>query len=93
MAAVSIFTFGLYLALFNQNAPSGVPKFEDYRNIEEWSGPNAEPKIVTRAERMFRTRLREAARQAPNFAGHYRFTTWGCGSNCVQGAMVDLKNR
>jgi hypothetical protein len=27
----------------------------------------------------------------PNFAGHYIVVTWGCGSQCVMGAIVDLK--
>lgn len=26
-----------------------------------------------------------------NFAGHYIVTTWGCGSSCEQGAMVDTR--
>jgi hypothetical protein len=26
-----------------------------------------------------------------NFAGHYCFVYWGCGSNCQDGAVVDLK--
>jgi hypothetical protein len=92
-AAILIaFTFALQLVLFaQQNAPASLPAFEDYPNTEVWKGPNAPAKIVSRAERMFRTRLRDAARQKPNFAGHYYFTTWGCGSNCMQGAMVDLR--
>ena len=39
---------------------------------------------------MFQTRLTNAAKEPPNFAGHYRFTVWGCGSNCISGALVDL---
>jgi hypothetical protein len=41
---------------------------------------------------MFRTRLTEAATQPPDFAGHYRFAVWGCGSNCGAGAILDLQN-
>jgi hypothetical protein len=31
----------------------------------------------------FKTRLTRAASEPPNFAEHYRFTVWGCGSNCA----------
>jgi hypothetical protein len=27
-----------------------------------------------------------------NFASHYIITTWGCGSGCVSGAMVDIRD-
>jgi hypothetical protein len=51
---------------------------------------------------MYRTPIREAyyskalinIRNAPtglNFAGHYYFLWWGCGSNCQHAAVVDLK--
>ena len=29
--------------------------------------------------------------QPPNFAGHYVLATWGCGTQCTQVAIVDLK--
>jgi hypothetical protein len=40
---------------------------------------------------MFRTRLTDAAKESPNFAGHYRFTIWGCGSECISGAIIHLE--
>ncbi|HYX72693.1 MAG TPA: hypothetical protein VE732_07980 [Nitrososphaera sp.] len=40
----------------------------------------------------FRTNLRNAAREAVNFAGHYILTTWGCGTNCSQSAIIDARN-
>ncbi|HEX7333686.1 MAG TPA: hypothetical protein VF290_19450, partial [Pyrinomonadaceae bacterium] len=51
-------------------------------------GKNA-PVIITRADRMFRTRLKEAAQEKPNFAGHYILTAWGCGAGCLMGAAID----
>lgn len=38
------------------------------------------------AERSARSSL------GPNFAGHYRIVTWGCGSACLELAIVDLEN-
>jgi hypothetical protein len=39
---------------------------------------------------MFITRLTEASKEKPDFAGHYVFAGWGCGSACAAGAIVDL---
>jgi hypothetical protein len=40
---------------------------------------------------MFRTQLLSGAKESPNFAGHYRFVGWGCGSICAAGAFIDLE--
>lgn len=48
------------------------------------------PKLTKPFERRFRAKLLNAATAAPNFAGHYRLVTWGCGSECIEGAVVDL---
>lgn len=67
------------------------PRFEDYPVTEVWQGVAAPLKLTTRSERMFRTQLTEAAKQAPDFAGHYKFAGWGCGSACAAGAIIDLQ--
>ena len=67
-----------------------LPMFDDYPS-ELWTGHAAPVSLHSRLEHAFQTRLRDAAKQPPNFAGHYRFVLWGCGSNCVSGAIVDLK--
>ena len=70
---------------------AAAPHFEDFPETEKWSGTAAKVRIDTPAKKMFRTQFRDAARQAPNFAGHYRITTWGCGTDCFEGGMVDLE--
>jgi hypothetical protein len=40
---------------------------------------------------MFASRLREAAKSPPDFAGRYKFAGWGCGSVYAAGAIVDLQ--
>lgn len=59
-----------------------LPRFEDYPVKGLWQGRPPSPKLPTPSERMFRTNLTNAAKEQPNFAGHYRVTYWGCGSNC-----------
>ena len=40
----------------------------------------------------FRTRLREAYNSdTANFAGHYTFVFWGCGSPCQRSMLIDRK--
>jgi len=58
---------------------------------ETWNGVSAPVKLASRSERMFRTNLTNAAKEPPNFAGHYRLMFWGCGSNCAAGALIDLE--
>jgi hypothetical protein len=67
-----------------------VPRFEDFPVTEHWNGNPAQVKLTTSSERMFRTRLIDAGKEQPNFAGHYRIVMWGCGSNCRAAAVVDL---
>jgi hypothetical protein len=71
--------------------PNNPPRFEDYPVTEIWNQPPAALKLQTPSERMFETRLKDAAKEPPNFSGHYRVVFWGCGSNCSAGALVDLQ--
>ena len=70
---------------------SKTPTFEEYKT--QVYGGKARP-IVFRGNRdawMFRTRLRRARKSPANFAGHFIFTTWGCGTSCVVGALINAK--
>jgi hypothetical protein len=66
-----------------------VPRFEDYPVAVTFKGRN-HPVVLDDNSRTFRTRLREAGREKPNFADHFVVTTWGCGTGCVMGAIVDV---
>jgi hypothetical protein len=65
-----------------------APRFEDYPVREIYKGRNARVRL-TADDRAFRTRLREAARERPNFAGRYVVAAWGCGAGCRTGAVID----
>lgn len=72
-------------------AQSNLPQFKDYRVSEIYKGATA-PLVLSHDDLIFKTRLRWAARnQKPNFAGHYILTSWGCGAECVMGAVIDAK--
>lgn len=72
-------------------AQSRTPRFEDYPVRTIYRGKNA-PVMLDKDARTFKTRLREAAKQRPNFAGHYIVTAWGCGTGCAVGAIIDAKS-
>jgi len=72
-------------------AQERVPQFKDYPVREQYRGETHAPLLGSREARMFRTRLREAARGKPNFAGRYIVATWGCGTACLQGALIDAR--
>ncbi|HEV8590494.1 MAG TPA: hypothetical protein VGQ55_00205, partial [Pyrinomonadaceae bacterium] len=40
----------------------------------------------------FRTRLSESLREGTDFAGHYKIAGWGCGTGCISGAVIDMRN-
>jgi hypothetical protein len=84
--------FAITLVIMNSHAwaQKPAPKFKDYPVKEIYQGKNA-PIALTRDDRMFRTRLSNAAQAKPNFAGHYIVTAWGCGAECLMGAAIDAK--
>lgn len=80
--------FVLQTAAFAQQKQT--PRFADYPVKEVYKGANAKLRL-TKADRSYRTRLGYAAKEKPNFAGHYVLTAWGCGTECLMGAVIDVK--
>jgi hypothetical protein len=68
------------------------PRFEDFPATAKAPAKPVLPKLSTRSERMFRTRLTEGAAKPANFAGHLRSVLWGCGSNCGAAAFINLED-
>lgn len=68
-----------------------APRFENYRVIGIFRGKPAPVKSSSLRARMFRTRLRENAKDGVDFAGHYILATWGCGSGCSSIAIIDAR--
>ncbi|MBD2745842.1 hypothetical protein IC232_03935 [Microvirga sp. BT688] len=70
--------------------PVSVPQFPDYPVNRIHKGTNAKPILDDPNKNSYRTRIREAAQQQANFAGRYVITTWGCGTGCNRGAVINL---
>src|ERR1041385_7981990 len=68
------------------------PRFEAYPVRGKFHGTTAKVNLRSHPKaRMFRTMLRLGAKDGPNFAGYYTVVTWGCGSDCMQVAVVDCR--
>src|SRR6476469_2157558 len=93
MRRVLILTIGLLTAAVSAadaQAPT-LPSFDRYP-VHVWKGKPKPPNLRSHKDaRLFRTALRNAARDGINFAGHFVLTTWGCGSSCTVGAIIDGK--
>ena len=99
MLATITRVFVLSLIVFLCHAQNGAasaihePDFGEYLVGEVFQGKlasvdlNSHPKAKT-----FRTRLRTAAKQGANFAGHFVLAHWGCGTGCTSFAFVDLQS-
>ena len=69
-----------------------VPKFTDYPIREIQTSRSIHVDVgSTPYTSCFRTMLRETARRGVKFAGHYALSYWGCGSECAQIGIVDLR--
>lgn len=68
------------------------PRFEDFPVSVEFRSKPARVDLSSHPEaRTFRTKLREGAKEGPNFAGHYTVVSWHCGTECQAVAIVDAK--
>lgn len=72
-------------------------KFEPYISFDDFKVSNIDNRnkaklslSSNKGAKQFRTRLRaEYQDNAPNFAGHYTFAKWGCGSPCQMSLLID----
>jgi hypothetical protein len=78
--------------LRRSDLPSSAPRFAQYP-APRWQGRPATVEVTTHPRsQQFRTRLRQAARLGPDFGGHYRIVSWGCGTGCLEHAILDLRS-
>ena len=66
-----------------------VPQFNSYPATQS-EKPSRHRLVATPLTKNFKTAFAEAIRSPVDFAGHYVTTSWGCGTGCAAGAMVDV---
>jgi len=83
--------FLIFLSVILSDKP--LPRFDQYSvEIKFKSKPIVVDLKSHPRAKMFRTILRNAASEGPNFADHYRIVRWGCGTSCIEYAVIDLSN-
>jgi len=91
MRSVVLFSLMLLAAAASAQT-AGLPQFSDYP-----AGPLYRGRVAPLVEsssptaRTYRTATREDMAEGVNFAGHYVVATFGCGTECVSGHIVDAK--
>lgn len=89
---IAVAICGLLASAVPAPAATDIPQFRGFR-VDVYDGPVSSPNLSSHSEAgTYRTRLREAARGTVNFAGHYILVSWGCGTTCVAGAVLDARN-
>jgi hypothetical protein len=65
-----------------------VPKFAQFP-APVYAGPIGRLDLSSPGAYSYRSRLKAASREPINFAGHFQVTMWGCGTDCITGAIID----
>jgi hypothetical protein len=65
------------------------PSFSDFSVKEVFRGTPVPPKLITKGQKMMRTRIRNGAKGPVQFAGHYTLPGSGCGAGCIGFVIVD----
>jgi hypothetical protein len=73
-------------------AATDTPNFDDYPVATVYQGKIAAPILSTSELKQYATRIKNAAKGKVNFAGQFILTAWGCGSECLMGAVLDAKS-
>ena len=69
------------------------PRFEDFLvepagNVDQFASRIS---MASAQAKRYRTVISLEGQKEPNFSGHYRLITWGCGTDCRGFAIVDRK--
>lgn len=83
---------GLVLVMSGLAWGQSTPSFSDFSTGPMYRGARAAPDLTAPQAANYRTRLRQAAPQPANFASNFRLVTWGCGTTCETGAVIDQRN-
>ena len=83
----------LLVLLFIVLSVNGQESFEKYSVSYIYSGQMSPINLKSnRTARVYKTRISESYKQnGVNFAGHYSFVYWGCGSPCTGCAIIDVR--
>ena len=68
-----------------------LPSFGAFSVHVPESFTSVAPDVRSGQARRYRTILRQASKEQPDFAGHFKIVRWGCGTCCSEFAVLDLR--
>ena len=72
---------------------AAAPRFEDFPAGQTYTGPVHAPDLSSHPDaKTYRTQLQNAAKGGVNFAGDHVLATWGCGGQCLMGAVINARS-
>jgi hypothetical protein len=74
----------------SQGPQKTFPAFSEYPSASISIIKKA-PLKLTKQDMLYKTRLRSGYSQPINYAGKYILTLWGCGAECLMGAVIDTE--
>lgn len=80
----------IILSLGIQNIYAKDIQFTDYP-AKVYNGQPAKLLLNNETAKLFKTRLSEALKQKPVYAGEYVLTGWGCGLQCISYIFVNKR--
>lgn len=75
------------VAVYAQKAK--LPSFEEYEVSQLFRGGAVQVHLTGKFARQFRSQIENAAGKGVNFAGKFTVAQWGCGSECIQMAVIN----
>ena len=92
MVNINKIVCGLLLISLSASAYSDdkLPQFKDYP-AKLYAGKPAKLLLNNETAKLFKTRLSEALKQKPVYAGEYVLASWGCGTQCVSYTFVNKR--
>ncbi len=70
-----------------------LPKSDDYLVKDQFNGVPVPVDLKSHpSASQFKTRLRDGAKEGPNFSVYYTVITWGCGSSCSSLALINANS-
>jgi hypothetical protein len=86
-----ILLFCLFISICAPAQKATEPSFSRYAATVEKGHARSIDFNNDAGARTMRTRLSEALSGGINFAGHYIVASWGCGTGCISGAIIEAK--
>ena len=87
----TVLAIGTFFLMATFVSAQKIPSFATYK-VKVGNKISKRPNLASNKNaRMYRTNLRNAAQEGVNFAGKYVLASWGCGTGCLEAAIINAR--